>query len=77
MKKLITIAALLISTTLSAQTFTTDTTKSDTLQTHLIKQEIQTVNEHKDFFRLTTGFLAFLVPVAFWTGNDYGMKNRR
>jgi hypothetical protein len=78
MKKLMTIVALLTSTTLSAQTFTTDTADAEMpIQTELIKEEIKTVNEHKDFFRLATGILGFLVPVAYWTGKNYDMRNRR
>jgi hypothetical protein len=78
MKKLMIIAAILTSTTLSAQTFTTDTTDAEMpIQTELIKEEIKTVNEHKDFFRVATGFLAFLVPVAYWTGKNYDVRNRR
>jgi hypothetical protein len=76
--RIITIAISLTTLTSMAQSFTTDTTDAETpIQTELIKEEIKTVNEHKDFFRLATGILGFLVPVAFWMGNDYGTKNRR
>lgn len=76
--RIITTAIIMMSLTSMAQTFTTDTTDAEMpLQTELIKQEIKTVNEHKDFFRVATGILGFLVPVAFWMGNDYGTKNRR
>lgn len=76
--RIITIAISLMTLSSMAQTFTTDTTDAEMpLQTELIKEEIKTVNEHKDFFRVATGLLGFLVPVAFWMGNDYGTKNRR
>ena len=76
--RIITTAIIMMSLTSMAQTFTKDTTDAEMpLQTELIKQEIKTVNEHRDFFRVATGILGFLVPVAFWMGNDYGTKNRR
>jgi hypothetical protein len=76
--RIITTVISLMTLTSMAQTFTTDTTDAEMpIQTELIKEEIKTVNEHKDFFRVATGFCAFLIPVAFWTGNNYGLKRRR
>lgn len=77
MKILTTIVLIISSYAIQAQTFASDTIEIDSTKTQLLTEQIKETTEHRDFFRVATGFCAFLIPVAYWFGNNNAIKNKR